>query len=147
MIYREWKYEDVAEIAVLENQCFSDPWNYQMLADSFMSSNFKTKLCEVDGKVVGYIGAVLSYDEADIALVAVDKNYRGKGIGKELIKSLEKVLIENNIERVFLEVRVSNSSAIALYLKSGFTGRSVRLKYYGDGEDAIVMEKTFTKIH
>lgn len=141
MIYRQWKYEDVAEIAALEKLCFSDPWNYQMLADSFMSSNFKTVLCEVDGKVVGYAGAVLSFDEADIALVAVDENYRGKGIGKELIKILDKVFIENNIERVFLEVRVSNSSAIALYLKSGFVGRFVRPKYYGDGEDAIVMEK------
>jgi len=141
MTFREWKYEDVAEISQLEKLCFSDPWTYKMLADSFMSSNFYNVLCEEEGKIVGYAGAVLVFDEADIALVAVDENYRGKGIGKKLLKNLQKTLKKKGIVKVFLEVRVSNSSAIVLYLKSGFVGKSVRSKYYGDGEDAIVMEK------
>ena len=42
---------------------------------------------------------------------------------------------------MFLEVRSSNTPAINLYKKAGFTNLSVRKKYYDDGEDAVVMAK------
>ena len=48
---------------------------------------------------------------------------------------------KRGVKRVFLEVRVSNSSAIMLYLTSGFRGLYARSRYYPDGEDAIVMVK------
>jgi len=43
---------------------------------------------------------------------------------------------------VFLEVRESNAPARALYGRAGFVSIAVRKKYYGDGEDAVVMVKT-----
>ena len=42
---------------------------------------------------------------------------------------------------MFLEVRVSNAAAMSLYLKRGYVGRYARPRYYGDGEDALVLEK------
>lgn len=42
MLYRTWTYADIGEIAALEQQCFSDPWSFQMLADSFISPNTAT---------------------------------------------------------------------------------------------------------
>ena len=35
MNYRKWRYEDIFRIAQLERECFSDPWSFQMLADTF----------------------------------------------------------------------------------------------------------------
>ena len=43
--------------------------------------------------------------------------------------------------KVFLEVRVSNSAAMKLYLKCGFAGVYARTRYYPDGEDCLVMVK------
>ena len=51
---------------------------------------------------------------------------------------------KEGMKRVFLEVRVSNSAALALYLKCGFCGKFVRPRYYGDGEDAVIMAKDLT---
>ena len=40
-----------------------------------------------------------------------------------------------------LEVRASNTAAIALYTKVGFEKVTVKTGYYKDGEDAIYMVK------
>lgn len=141
MIYREWKYEDIAAIAELERAYFSDPWSFRMLADSFMGGRFVTVLLEDDGEIVGYGAAVAGTNEADIAIVAVEESRRSRGVGREIVKRLEEKLFSMGLERLFLEVRVSNSAALSLYLKCGFTGRSVRPRYYGDGEDAVIMVK------
>ena len=53
----------------------------------------------------------------------------------------ESKLVSLGVNKVFLEVRSSNISAIALYEKKGYTKISVRKKYYADGEDALVMVK------
>ena len=144
MIFREWKYEDIAAISELEKACFRDPWSFQMLADSFMGGRFRTILCEEDGKIVGYGGAIVGLDEADIANIAVDEAHRGEKIGRKLVRKLEENLQKEGMKRVFLEVRVSNSAALALYLKCGFCGKFVRPRYYGDGEDAVIMAKDLT---
>ncbi|MDE5729312.1 MAG: GNAT family N-acetyltransferase [Clostridia bacterium] len=56
---------------------------------------------------------------------------------KELIKAAKK----GGAKKVFLEVRVSNSNAMKLYLKNGFKGVYARTRYYSDGEDGLVMVK------
>ena len=58
-----------------------------------------------------------------------------------MLSRLEKRAALLGVKRVFLEVRVSNAPAMSLYLKAGYAGRYVRPKYYGDGEDALVMLK------
>ena len=68
------------------------------------------------------------------------ESYRGKGIGKKLVNALVKKLYARGVRRIFLEVRVSNAAAMALYLRCGFVGVAVRPRYYGDGEDALVMQ-------
>ena len=62
-----------------------------------------------------------------------------------LIQGLEKALLEKNIEKIFLEVRLSNLPAQNLYIKNGFNRINVRKSYYSDGEDAVVMAKELTK--
>ena len=137
---RAWKYEDVAAVAELEKECFRDPWSYQMLAETFMTGRFESVLCEENGEVAGYGGAIFGVEAADIANIAVRESYRGKGIGKKLVNALVKKLYARGVRRIFLEVRVSNAAAMALYLRCGFVGVAVRPRYYGDGEDALVMQ-------
>lgn len=84
---------------------------------------------------------MLAGEEGDIANVAVAPASRRRGLARQMLASLEKRAASLGVSRLFLEVRVSNAPAMALYLKCGYIGRYVRPRYYGDGEDALIMEK------
>lgn len=92
---------------------------------------------EEDGKVLGFIQVEEHYEILDLINIAVSKNVHGKGIGSKLIQyAIEK----SKADKMMLEVRESNTSAIRLYEKNGFKEINRRKKYYGD-EDAIIMER------
>ena len=93
-----------------------------------------------DGSLVGYIGMKAVLDEADITNVAVDPDRRRQGIGKMLLRGLLAKAGELGIRRIFLEVRVSNTAARALYEQAGFRTVDVRKNYYEKPkEDAYIM--------
>ena len=142
MNLRRWKYEDILRISELEKECFpQEPWSYRMLADSFENENFIGVLCDDGGGIAGYGGLTLGYDTADIDNIAVAESYRGGGIGGAMLEWLVAAAAERGMTRVFLEVRVSNSCAMALYLKHNFKGVYARTRYYTDGEDCLVMAR------
>lgn len=138
---REWKYADLGAIAALEAECFSDPWNMRMLAESFLSGRFFGSLLEEDGAVTAYGGMSVVADEAEIQLIATAEMYRRCGRGGKVLEDLVKEAEKRGVKRIFLEVRVSNAPAMSLYLKHGFRGLYARVRYYPDGEDALVMVK------
>lgn len=139
---RSWKYEDILKISALEKECFpSEPWTYGMLASSYESDNFTGVLTEENGEITGYAGMSVGVDEADIENIAVAEAYRRCGRGAALLQNLLHTARKMGVKKVFLEVRVSNSPAISLYIKHGFKGVYARTRYYSDGEDCLVMAK------
>lgn len=142
MILRGWKYEDILRISELEKECFGDEaWNYRMLASSFGTESFVGILADDGGDIAGYGGITIAADSADIGNVAVAEAYRRGGVGTSLLNGLCEEAKRRGADRVFLEVRVSNSAALRLYLKNGFKGVYARTRYYPDGEDCLVMAK------
>ena len=142
MTIRDWKYEDILTIAEMEKECFpGEPWSYKQLVSSFSEETFRGVLSEDGGKIVGYGGITVAADSADIANVAVTGYYRNSGIGSAILERLLSLAKERGAVKCFLEVRVSNSAAISLYLKHGFNGLYARTRYYADGEDCLVMVK------
>ena len=142
MRIREWKYEDILRISEMEKECFpKEPWSYKMLASSFGEESFHGVIAEEDGEIVGYGGITVAVDSADIANLAVVEYYRNSGIGTKVLSELVNLAKDRGAQKVFLEVRVSNSVAMALYLKCGFKGIYARTRYYSDGEDCLVMVK------
>lgn len=93
-----------------------------------------------DEEVIGYIiGYLRDNDEGHIMSVAIDPDYRGKGIGTKLIREDMERLKEKGADRIGLEVRVSNNKAIKLYEGMNFH-KTKRVKdYYQNGEDAWYM--------
>ena len=74
--------------------------------------------------------------------VAVDPNYRRMGIAYRLIEALIAALAEKDNHSLALEVRASNTPAIALYGKMGFTDVGRRRNYYRNPrEDALILRK------
>lgn len=128
------KFEDMQQLAQIEKQCFKHPWSQKMLEESF-ENGCVFVVCEQNDKIVGYGGL---YSTGDITNVAVLKEFRHQGIGKDIVEEIKNIAKSNNIDSIFLEVRVSNQNAIKLYEKCGFKLISTRKKYYEDGEDALI---------
>ena len=129
-------------IADMEKRCFpSDAWTRAMLADTLKMPYQWSVLAEEDGQVCGYACLFSLFDTAEVLNIAVDYAFRGKGIGGTLLQALHEKAKELGAERMLLEVRASNTPAIALYHKFGYEKISVRKRYYADGEDADIMQK------
>ena len=90
MIYREWKYEDILKISELEKECFQDAWTYKMFVEAFSSKLFYGVCAEENGEIAGYACETVLFENAEVDNVAVAENYRRRGMGKTLLKKLEK---------------------------------------------------------
>jgi [ribosomal protein S18]-alanine N-acetyltransferase len=92
--------------------------------------------------VVGYAVSWWVLDEAELANLAVREDHRGCGVGSALLDRLLDEIRALEVDRVFLEVRISNERAHGLYLKRGFTQIGVRKGYYQNPrEDARILVK------
>ena len=131
----------VDAIAQLERENFSAPWTKPMLQRAIAGED-KFFYAALRGEnLLGYIGAQLIMDEMEIFNVAVSSLHRGKHIGDRLVSALCDSAAELGAERISLEVRESNTPAISLYEKHGFTEVGRRKNYYEKPrEDAILMD-------
>jgi ribosomal-protein-alanine N-acetyltransferase len=142
MLIREWKFEDILALSKLEKECFStDCWSYATFASCYENPAFHAVVAEEGGEVIGYGGITVAVDSADIENVLVAEAYRRGGVGGKLLEKLIEIAKGCGVEKVFLEVRVSNTPALKLYLKGGFNGVYARTRYYSNGEDCLVMSK------
>lgn len=132
----------VQAVSHLEEICFHDPWSVNAISGE-VSNPLSLWIVALDGeRVVGYIGSQSVIDQADMMNIAVDPDYRRRGIAELLVGALESKLKERGIKSLFLEVRVSNEPARTLYEKIGFTKVGCRPGYYSKPkEDALIMRK------
>jgi len=137
--FRQATLEDVTLLETMENICFSDPWNYNMIY-SELSEPLSTYWFAFDenNKEIGYIGFCHVLDEMHIMNVAVLPEVRGKGVGNEIMKRLISEAYARKITGITLEVRESNTIAKNLYEKFGFKNVGIRPHYYMDGENANI---------
>jgi len=107
-------------------------------------------VAEKNGQVVGYIMCRIEYGfsnlrrfnlvkKGHIVSIAILEQHRSKGIGTVLLQEAIKAMIKKKCVEAYLEVRVSNEGAIALYKRLGFAITSKIDFYYKDGEAAYVM--------
>ncbi len=109
-------------------------------------------VADIEGKVVGYIMPRIETGigyftrfiakKGHVVSIAVLDDYRGRGIGSELMKySMESMKNDYGAKEVYLEVRVSNEPAIKMYEKLGFKKIKIIPNYYSDGESAYLMAR------
>ncbi|MDD6037228.1 MAG: ribosomal protein S18-alanine N-acetyltransferase [bacterium] len=139
MIVRKMTTEDLDEVVALEAAVFSMPWSH----DGFLTALERDDALFVvayDDGVLGYCGAYLTQDEAEITNVAVSPGVRRRGIGAALLDALTEELEQKGIFRIVLEVRESNDAARLLYEKKGFDIVGTRKNFYErPRENAYVM--------
>lgn len=132
---------DLGALRQLEQVCFpQDAWPLlDLIAVLSFPGVVRLKATE-KGRMIGFIAGDPRPGEGLgwIATVGVLPEYRGKGVGRALIDACEKQL---SLPRIRLSVRHSNHEAIRIYEKAGYRSVDHWLRYYNDGEDALVMEK------
>ena len=142
MTYTEMKAEHVPQVAALEKLCFSDPWSEMSIASELQNIWAYWRIAVDEGMVAGYIGSQSTIDETDVMNVAVHPDWRRQGIAENLITHLIQELKKRGSHALMLEVRASNTPAIALYEKLGFQQVGLRKNYYRNPkEDALILRK------
>lgn len=134
--------EDLPQVLSIEQQCHPYPWSEENFLSSLGSSHHCHVLCH-DKAIVAYIITSTAADEAEILNISVTADYRRQGIASHLI-AVTCQQFNESIHTVFLEVRASNHSAIALYHSLAFNEVGTRPRYYpadNGREDAIIMAK------
>ena len=141
MKVRRATIEDAKEIFAIEMECFSVPWSLDSIETELLNEDKKLYYVVEDGNgVVGYAGAWLVYDEGQITNIAIRPSARRQGFGAKLTSALIEECFKRGMHEIFLEVRISNLSALSLYRKLGFTVKGMRKNYYSEPkEDAYIM--------
>ena len=130
--------DDVDGVYLIEQMAYKNPWTKQNFLDELTNQYSRMYVLKENDYVLGYVGAWVVIDEADITKVTIIPTLQNKGLGKFIFNYLIESLKEENVRQINLEVRKSNESAIHLYEKFGFKQIAVRKKYYSDGEDALI---------
>ena len=140
---REAAREDIPALCSLEGECFSSPWSADAFSESMSTSEGIFLVAEAEQRIVGYIGGILVLDECSVTNVAVSGSYRRMGAGSALVRELERVAHGRGASMMFLEVRVSNAPAIAVYEGLGYERCGTRRGFYTKPrEDAYVYRRS-----
>jgi ribosomal-protein-alanine N-acetyltransferase len=149
-VVRRCEMEDIP--AVIEINMSTLPEHY---SDYFFESILKELpeafiVAELDSKIVGYIMCKVEFGfsnfrklgfvkKGHVVSVAVVAEHRNKGLGKALMQEATSGMVSKKCDEIYLEVRVSNESAVKLYEYLGFIIKTKIRGYYRDGEDAYLM--------
>lgn len=133
--------EDLAEIAAILQVCpEAAPWSIVSLQGILERHPESILLAWQHEQIKGFVSGRRAADEVEILNLAVRPEVRRCGIGKALVHRLLQIL-SNSKEQigVFLEVRESNSAAIAFYHGLGFRQIGRRNDYYRDPTEAALV--------
>lgn len=143
LLLRKITPDDAEAVAALEAQCFAMPWSREDFWREMRNDLAEYVVGELDGQVIAYAGAWVSFDQAEVMHVAVASELRGQGVGTMVFGALIDAVKRRGAKSVTLEVRPSNVAAIKLYESFGLHSVGRRKGYYIDnGEDALIMWNT-----
>jgi ribosomal-protein-alanine N-acetyltransferase len=140
---REMNHDDLAMVSDIERRSYEFPWSHGVFRDCLLAGYQCLTLIR-DERVAGYAILSVAAGEAHILNLCVDPDIRSLGYGEQLLDELLYRARSASVLEIFLEVRPTNKTAIALYRKKGFHQVAARPAYYqaNEGrEDAAVLAK------
>jgi [ribosomal protein S18]-alanine N-acetyltransferase len=143
---RPMQTDDLDAIMQIEPTIYSHPWTRGNFADS-LNSGYSAWVLLDSEEIIGYALLMMAMDEAHLLNLSVAKHRQKQGFGHYLLEHMMTIAKNHRATNIFLEVRPSNISAIALYENMGFCEISVRRGYYPADpkisetgrEDAVLM--------
>lgn len=133
---------DLDWIVDTESELHASPWSRGNFSDA-LTSGYSAWVMRHDDEPAAYAVMLLVLDEAHLLNISVAKNMQQRGLGAICMDYLFKQARLCGATQFFLEVRPSNTAALALYRRHGFVVIGRRRRYYpapgGEREDAQVM--------
>jgi len=138
---------DVPALAGLEQAAFTDPWSADQLLQALDWSGAIALVAEDDAGIAGYVLGRVVVDQAEILSIATAPRRRRQGLGRALLDGVVAAMIDRGAATVWLEVRVSNEGARAMYESAGFSAAGLRRGYYRQPpEDALVLRRELAAV-
>ena len=140
IVIRKISENDIVAVASLEAEIFPDPWSAKSIKETYENKNALILGAYQDDVLIGYVIFYYVLDEGEIARIAVSSSHRRKGVAEQIFVNLLEFCVQKNVEKILLDVRVSNETAIAFYRKSGFAEDGIRKNFYDyPKEHALLM--------
>jgi [ribosomal protein S18]-alanine N-acetyltransferase len=135
---------DIDAVVEIEQVSFADPWKKSMFLTELKEPGISIPLVIKDtDTVIGYAVLWQVMDEMHLGNFAVKPEYRKKRIGSQLLQYIIDMAVQKKVIKITLEVRQSNTAAIALYQRFGFKAVAIRRGFYTKPtEDGFVMLKS-----
>jgi len=144
LIIRNMRADDLEAVFANEQAAYTHPWTKGILRDC-LRVGYQCQVVEQDGELVGHAVLSAAAGEAHLLNISVAPDRQGRGVGRRLLRRMLRLAGEQGADTVFLEVRVSNTSAQYLYQAEGFCEVGRRSGYYPHGangrEDAVIYAK------
>ncbi|MCW8825331.1 MAG: ribosomal protein S18-alanine N-acetyltransferase [Gammaproteobacteria bacterium] len=137
---------DISAVFDIEQRAYEHGWTEGILKDC-IRVGYLCWTVQIDEQIIGYGIISVGAGEAHLLNLAIDPQFQKRGLGRRVLHFLLDIAQKRGAETIFLEVRDSNRSAIALYLDEGFNQIGVRNGYYPSDkgrEDAIIMALSFS---
>jgi ribosomal-protein-alanine N-acetyltransferase len=138
---RALRESDLNAVMAIEVRGYPFPWTRGIFIDC-LRAGYPGLAMERDGLLIGYGVLSIAADEAHVLNICIDPLAQSRGLGRQLLRALVQLAADRGAQRVFLEVRPSNTPALALYHSEGFNEIGRRPRYYPAAqgrEDAVVM--------
>ncbi len=139
--FRPMTPDDLDAIMEIEPHIYSHPWSRGNFSDS-LASGYSAWVLLDGAKIIGYALMMMVLDEAHLLNLSIARAYQKQGLGRLLLEHMISIARRHDAANMFLEVRPSNISAIALYENIGFNEMAIRRGYYpahNGREDAVLM--------
>lgn len=154
-LIRQMQVFDLDIVHANEFLAYEFPWTRSIFADC-LRVGYPCKVLEYGDVVIGHGIISVAANEAHLLNICIQPAYQGQGYGRRLLQHCMNLAKQGDANKMFLEVRPSNFSAIRLYQAEGFSVIGHRPDYYRRSldrltekvgrEDALVMSKNFNSI-
>jgi len=143
--HRPMTVADLDAVLAVEAACYAFPWSHGNFIDS-LAAGYRAELrLDPTGGLIGYSVAMPGFEETHLLNLSVAPRHQRQGHAKAMLARLCDVARQRGDAKLWLEVRVSNEPALALYRQLGFEAVGIRKRYYpaalGRREDAMVMSR------
>ncbi|MFU8804605.1 MAG: ribosomal protein S18-alanine N-acetyltransferase [Bradymonadaceae bacterium] len=142
-VFRDAGPDDLDRLMSIESRAHHAPWSEDVFGRELeLEWSYAWLMEDATGRAVALLVFWVIHDEIHILDVAVDPDYRRRGLARGLLEHLIEIASGQGIAMMTLEVRFGNVAAQKLYESLGFERLGSRPQYYQDnGEDAWVMSR------
>lgn len=131
---------NITAVEEISKLSFHTHWSLDSIKKELSNPHANYVVLKNSNNYIGFGGAWILFDEANVTNIAVHPKYRGMGYGNIILDALIDNCKKSKASSITLEVRKSNIIAQKLYEKHGFEVEAIRKDFYSNPkEDGLIM--------